>query len=81
MFAVFCHLRFAFFRASDLVLIFYPPSVLEFTQEFITGSHPPDSQQGNVKSLSFLSGAGGLLEFTPGAGFSVSLPGVDIFSN
>jgi len=29
----------------------------EFTQEFIPGSHPPDSQQGNFSSLAFLSGA------------------------
>ena len=50
-------------RASDLVLIFYPPSALHHSIFLVRYS---------IFSFSRLSA----LEFTPGAGFSVSLPGV-----
>ena len=39
-------LRHSIFIVRYSPFLGHPPSVLEFTQEFIPGSHPPDSQQG-----------------------------------
>ncbi len=61
--------------SQDSPFLGHPPWSLP---EFIPGCTYTALLPGDVSSLAFLSGVGGLLEFTPGAGFSVSLPGASL---
>ncbi len=54
LFSVFCFLSSVFCRPFSVVR--FLSSVLEFTQEFIPGSHPPDSQQGSAGFSASLPG-------------------------